>query len=71
MVSDVFFDDDSKQTPPFATFFALNMMLTADHGTCHARTEMARWMEAAGFTSVEIKPLPPPNPHTLLFGVKP
>ncbi|MBW8868659.1 MAG: methyltransferase domain-containing protein [Acidobacteria bacterium] len=71
MVSDVFFDDDAKQTPPFATFFALNMMLTADHGTCHARTEMARWMEAAGFTNVEIKPLPPPNPHTLLFGVKP
>lgn len=71
MVSDVFFDDDAKTTPPFATFFALNMMLTADHGTCHARTEMARWMEGEGFTAVEIKPLPPPNPHTLLFGTKP
>jgi hypothetical protein len=71
MVSDVFFDDDSKTSPPFATFFALNMMLTAEHGTCHARTEMAAWMKAAGFGSVEIKPLPPPNPHTLLFGTKP
>src|SRR6185436_9381662 len=71
MVSDVFFDDDSKQSPPFATFFALNMMLTAEHGTCHARTEMAAWMNAAGFANVEIKPLPPPNPHTLLFGSKP
>jgi len=71
MVSDVFFDDDSKTSPPFATFFAINMMLTAEHGTCHARTEMAAWMKTAGFTNVEIKPLPPPNPHTLLFGMKP
>ncbi len=71
MVSDVFFDDDSKTSPPFATFFALNMMLTAEHGTCHARTEMAAWMKTAGFVTVEIKPLPPPNPHTLLFGAKP
>lgn len=71
MVSDVFFDDDSKTSPPFATFFALNMMLTAEHGTCHARTEMAAWMKMAGFVNVEIKPLPPPNPHTLLFGTKP
>jgi hypothetical protein len=71
MVSDVFFDDDSKQSPPFATFFAINMMLTAEHGTCHARTEMAAWMKTAGFVNVEIKPLPPPNPHTLLFGTKP
>ena len=71
IVSDVFFDDDSKTSPPFATFFALNMMLTAEHGTCHARTEMAAWMNAAGFANVEIKPLPPPNPHTLLFGSKP
>lgn len=71
MVSDVFFEDDAKTKPPFATFFALNMMLTAEHGTCHASPEMAAWMKAEGFVNVEIKPLPPPNPHTLLFGVKP
>jgi predicted O-methyltransferase YrrM len=71
IVSDVFFDDDAKTSPPFATFFALNMMLTAEHGTCHARTEMARWMAAEGFVDVDIKPLPPPNPHTLLFATKP
>lgn len=71
IVSDVFFDDDAKQGPPFATFFALNMMLTAEHGTCHARTEMAAWMKTAGFVDVQIKPLPSPNPHTLLFGAKP
>jgi hypothetical protein len=71
MVSDVFFEDEAKTTPPFATFFALNMMLTAEHGTCHASPDMAAWMKAAGFVNVEIKPLPPPNPHTLLFGSKP
>ena len=71
IVSDVFFDSDEKTGPPFATFFALNMMLTAVHGTCHARTEMAAWMRGVGFVDIEIKPLPPPNPHTLLFGIKP
>ena len=42
IVSDVFFDDDSKRTPPFTVSFALNMMLTSDEGSAHANTEMAR-----------------------------
>ena len=49
VVSDVFFDDDDKNSPPFAMSFALNMMLTSDHGSAHAKTEMARWMTEAGF----------------------
>lgn len=71
VVSDVFFDTDEKNTPPFAIHFALNMMLTSDEGSAHARTEMARWMAACGFTNVETRPLPPPNPHTLVVGIKP
>ena len=71
MVSDVFFDDDRKNTPPFTTSFAINMMLTSDHGSAHAKTEMARWMEANGFRSITMNEMPRPNPHTLILGIKP
>ena len=71
IVSDVFFDDDSKRTPPFAVSFALNMMLTSDEGSAHAKTEMAAWMSAIGFRDVEARSLPVPNPHSLVLGRKP
>jgi hypothetical protein len=71
VVSDVFFTDDRKSTPPFAIHFALNMMLTSDEGSAHAKTEMARWVAEAGFTQVDVRDLPPPNPHTLVVGIKP
>jgi ubiquinone/menaquinone biosynthesis C-methylase UbiE len=71
MISDVFFDDDRKNTPPFTTSFALNMMLTSDHGSAHAKTEMARWMEANGFRGITMNEMPRPNPHTLIQGAKP
>ena len=71
IVSDVFFNDDHKNSPPFAASFALNMMLTSDHGSAHAKTEMVRWMEGAGFVRIEVRDLPHPNPHTLILGSKP
>jgi precorrin-6B methylase 2 len=71
IVSDVFFDDDRKNTPPFSTSFALNMMLTSDHGSAHAKTEMQRWMASAGFTGIEVRDMPKPNPHSLILGTKP
>lgn len=71
MVSDVFFDDDRKNSPPFATSFALNMMLTSDHGSAHAKTEMTRWLEGNGFTNITVHDMPRPNPHTLIIGTRP
>jgi predicted O-methyltransferase YrrM len=71
IVSDVFFDDDSKTTPPFTVYFALNMMLTSAEGSAHAKTEMAAWMNEVGFAQVELRELPKPNPHTLVLGTKP
>ena len=62
MVSDVFFDDDRKNTPPFATSFALNMMLTSDHGSAHAKTEMQRWMGANGFRDIAVHDMPQAEP---------
>ena len=47
VVSDVFFDDDAKNSPPFALSFALNMMLTTPR-VAHAKTEMARWLADTG-----------------------
>src|SRR5262249_43185292 len=70
IVSDVFFDDERHATPPFTVYFALNMMLTSDHGSAHAKTEMADWMRTAGFRNVEVRDLPKPNPHTLIVGTK-
>jgi hypothetical protein len=71
VVSDVFFDDDRRETPPFATIFALNMMLMCEDGCAHAKTAMARWMAGAGFGQVDVRDLPPPNPHSLVVGLKP
>ena len=71
MVSDVFFDDDRKNSPPFTTSFAINMMLTSNHGSAHAKTEMARWMTANGFRDITVNDMPKPNPHTLILGTKP
>ena len=71
IVSDVFFDDRSKRTPPFAVHFALNMMVTSDDGGAHAMTDMAKWMRGAGFADVTTHPLPKPNPHTLITGRRP
>lgn len=70
IVSDVFFDDATKRTPPFAVHFALNMMLTSYEGSTHAVTEMAAWIGETGFSNVEVRPLPKPNPHTLIVGTR-
>ncbi len=71
VVSDVFFDDDRKSSPPFSIYFALNMMLTSREGSAHAKTEMARWLGEAGFLNVTVNELPRPNPHSVIVGIKP
>jgi SAM-dependent methyltransferase len=71
VVSDVFFDNDDKNSPSFAASFALNMMLTSEHGSAHAKTEMSRWMGEAGFQAIEVRDMPKPNPHTLVLGTRP
>ena len=69
-VSDVFADEGGC-SPPFAALFGLNMALTAPDGTVHADADVARWMRAAGFESVEVRALPPPMPHRVVTGVLP
>ncbi len=71
VVSDVFFNDERHDSPPFAAHFALNMMLTSPDGSAHAKTEMAAWMHDAGFRDVQVRDLPPPKVDTNLFGTRP
>lgn len=71
VVADIFFDDEEKSSPPFATLFALNMMLLSDHGSAFAKTEIAAWLDEAGFSEVEVRPLPPPMPHSMILAAKP
>jgi SAM-dependent methyltransferase len=71
LVADVHFDDDRKVSPPFAALFALNMFLTSAHGSAHSSTEISRWLDGAGFRGIEVKPLPPPMPHSIVSGTKP
>jgi hypothetical protein len=47
------------------------MMLTSDHGSAHAKTEMTRWLVANGFDRIQVHDMPKPNPHTLIIGTRP
>lgn len=69
VVGDVFADAGGC-SPPFATLFGLNMLLTAPAGCVHADADVARWMREAGFASTDIRPFPPPMPHRVLLGEK-
>lgn len=69
IVADVF-TDDGGCSPPFATLFGLNMLLTAEDGGVHADADVAQWMHDAGFANTDIRPLAPPMPHRMVLGWK-
>jgi hypothetical protein len=57
--------DGTHTAPKFSALFAVNMGLTARSGWVFSSDELAGWLESAGFTDVNVKPLPPPIPHWL------
>ena len=69
MLSDVF-ADAGGMSPPFATLFGLNMMLTAPDGGVHADEDVAGWMREVGFENARISAFPPPLPHRVITGSK-
>jgi hypothetical protein len=69
IVADVL-TDAGGVSPTFATLFGLNMLLTTQDGGVHADADVADWMRQASFTSVAIRPFPPPMPHRVVVGVK-
>ena len=70
IVSDVFADAGGA-SPPFATLFGLNMLLTAQDGGVHADVDVAAWMEQAACARTERNAFPPPMPHRIVTGFKP
>lgn len=69
VVSDVFTDANGTG-PVFAALFGINMMLTARDGGVHSDTDVAQWMERAGFEDVTATPFPAPMPHRVVTGIK-
>jgi len=68
-VSDVM-TNEGGDSPPFATLFGLNMLLTAADGGVHSHTDFRHWMESEGFAAVTVQPFPPPMPHWVLTGTR-
>lgn len=56
--------DRSHTKPKFSALFAVNMALTTENGWVFADSELTGWLQEAGFTDVQVKPLPPPMPHS-------
>jgi len=56
--------DSSHTKPKFSALFAVNMALTTENGWVFADSELTGWLQEAGFTDVQVKPLPPPMPHS-------
>jgi ubiquinone/menaquinone biosynthesis C-methylase UbiE len=63
--------DATHTHPTFSALFAVNMALTTYHGWVFADSEMIAWLEAAGLTGCETRPVPPPMPHWLVTAIKP
>ena len=57
--------DPSHTQPKFSALFALNMALTTPHGWVFSEEELRAWLEEAGFSGFNCRPLPPPMPHWL------
>ncbi len=63
--------DETRTAPPFSALFAVNMALTTDHGWVFSDVDLAQWLEDAGFSDIDIRPLPAPIPHWLATARKP
>lgn len=62
--------DETYTRPVFSALFALNMALTAKDGWVFSETDLSIQLTEAGFTNIDIAPLPPPMPHWLARAVK-
>ena len=63
--------DPTHTAPKFSALFAVNMALTTHAGWVFSSTELAGWLDAAGFTDFAVQPLPPPIPHWMASARKP
>jgi len=61
--------NEERTGPPFALFFALNMLIHTDAGDTFTFAEMKSWLEQVGFAKV--RPLDVPGPAPLILADKP
>jgi len=62
--------DASHTDPKFSALFAVNMALTTNCGWVFSDKELKEWLITAGFSRIEVLPLPDPMPHWLLSARK-
>ncbi len=60
LISDFIVDDD-RRAPPFALFFASNMLLHTPEGNAWSRREYAAWLREAGFEEPVFHKTPGPS----------
>ncbi len=60
--------DKDRENPPFAAFFALNMLVNTPGGDTYTEDELHAWLTAAGFADPATTPVTPRE--TLVVGVK-
>jgi SAM-dependent methyltransferase len=70
IISDIMLNGD-RVSPPFATLFALHMLVSSERGGAHSKQDHCEWLEDAGFVNVQVRELPPPGLHTLVEATKP
>lgn len=54
--------NDERTGPPFPLFFALNMLVQTTQGDTYTLAEYTRWLNEAGFTTVETVEVGGPSP---------
>jgi len=57
-----------RVTPAASALFAVMMLVENQGGDVYTGPQIAAWLEAAGFSDVEIRPLPEPSPMGLVVG---
>lgn len=65
IMAEVIIDND-RQGPPFATLFALNMMLLTENGCVFSMAQLEKLMAEIGFTNIERMMLPVWQEHSPL-----
>jgi SAM-dependent methyltransferase len=55
LVIQEFIVDETRTSPPFSAFFALNMLVNTDAGDTYTESEMREWMKAAGLVKITRK----------------
>ncbi|KAB2669666.1 MAG: methyltransferase [Verrucomicrobia bacterium] len=61
--------DETRQGPPAALIFGVNMLVNSDAGRTFAFDEIASWLSAAGFINARLLEVPGPAP--LILATKP